>query len=123
MNRQGKNWGYTTRIFKSEVNSVYHLEIKKGGYCSEHYHNHKHNEFYVIMGVLEMTIWQQDDAGSETGLKDVTLLASGQSTSVPPGLYHQFRAITKCEAIEIYQVSLDEPDIERRSEGGLEKKC
>jgi len=117
--RQGKNWGYTTKIFQSEVNSIYHLEINKDGYCSEHYHNHKLNEFYVIMGVLEITIWQQDEDGKETGTKDVTLLASGQSTRIPPGLYHQFKAMTKCEAIEIYQVLLTEPDIERRTEGGV----
>ena len=119
MTRQGKKWGYTTEIFRNAFTSAHHLEVRKGGFCSEHRHKHKYNSFYIIMGVLEITIWQQDEDGNETGIKDITLLASGQSSEVPTGLWHQFRAITKCDAIEMYQVLLEGEDIDRRTEGGL----
>lgn len=112
--RQGKNWGYTTEFFRNALFSAHHLEIRKGGYCSEHKHEHKYNTFYVVSGQLEVTIWRDGDK------PDVTIIGPGQETSVPPGFWHMFKGITKCEAIEIYQVLLIDPDIERRTEGGLE---
>ena len=114
--RQGKNWGYTTKFFENAVVSAHHLEIKKGGYCSEHYHEYKYNEFYVISGELEITIRREDDEGNKT--IDKTILKAGQLSAVSPGFWHMFRGITKCEAIEMYQVLLIDPDIERRTEGG-----
>jgi mannose-6-phosphate isomerase-like protein (cupin superfamily) len=124
--RQGKNWGYTTEIFRNAMVSAHHLEIKKGGYCSEHYHKHKYNLFYVISGVLELTIWRDEERVDKnfnpvSDGKDVTVIEPGQSTAIPPGFYHKFKALAKCEAIEIYQVLLIEPDIERRTVGGLDK--
>ena len=111
--RQGKNWGYTTEIFRNSMVSAHHLEINKGGYCSEHCHEFKFNLFYVISGVLEVTIWRDEKQ------TDVTVLGPGQSSAIPPGFYHKFEAINKTECIEIYQVLLLDPDIERRAEGGL----
>lgn len=113
--RQGKNWGYTTEIFRNAMVSAHHLEINEGGYCSEHYHKHKYNMFYVLTGILELTIWRNGKT------PDVTVIEAGQSSAISPGFYHKFRGKTKCEAIEIYQVLLNEPDIERRTVGGLEK--
>lgn len=116
MTRQGKNWGYTTEFFRNAMVSAHHLEINEGGFCSEHYHKHKYNLFYVIAGVLEITIWRED------GKPDVTIIEAGQSTGVPPEFYHKFKALTECECIEVYQVLLNEPDIERRTRGGS-KEC
>ena len=112
--RQGKNWGYTTEFFRNAMVSAHHLEINEGGYCSEHRHKHKYNQFYILSGILELTIWHDDK------VPDVTVIEGGQSTAIPPGFYHKFKALIKCEAIEIYQVLLIEPDIERRTKGGLE---
>lgn len=110
--RQGKAWGYTTDFFRNAIVSAHHLEIKKDGFCSEHRHKHKYNLFYVLSGVLELTIWH----GKE---KDVTIVTAGQVTAIPPGFWHQFKGITPVECIEIYQVLLTGEDIERRTEGGL----
>lgn len=115
MKVQGKAWGETTGFFTNAVVSAHHLSIKKGGICSEHYHNHKSNLFYVISGKLEVTIWLGQ------GSKDITVLGSGQATAVPPGLWHRFRGLTDVECIEIYQVFLQEPDLERRTTGKLEE--
>ena len=110
--RQGKAWGYTTKIFRNATMSIHHLEVKKDGFCSEHRHKHKHNIFYVISGVLELTIWN-DEA------EDVTLVYTGQTTEIPPGYWHKFKGITPVECIEIYRVCLIGEDIERRTEGGI----
>ena len=74
--RQGKAWGYTTEIFRNAIVSVYHLEIKEGGYCSEHYHKYKYNQFYVLSGVLELTIWRNGK------IPDVTVIEAGQLLGV-----------------------------------------
>ena len=115
--RQGKKWGYTTEIFRNALFSAHHIEVNEGGFCSEHCHKYKYNQFYVLTGVLEIKIWRSED-----GKPDITRVEAGQSTAVSPGFYHQFKGITKCEAIEHYQVLLIEPDIKRRTEG-MAKKC
>jgi len=115
MIREGKAWGYTTEFFRNAMVSAYHLEINKGGFCSEHRHKHKFNLFYVLSGKLEVTIWRSAQ------MKDVTVVEAGQATAVAPGDYHMFRGLEKTECIEVYQVLLIEPDIDRRTQGGKEK--
>jgi len=113
--RQGKDWGYTTEFFRNAMVSAHHLEIRKGGFCSEHIHAHKYNLFYVMSGRLEITIWR------ENKVKDITILEPGQSSAVSPGFWHAFRGLEETECIEIYQVLLIEPDIKRRTQGGIKK--
>ncbi len=113
--RQGKNWGYTTEFFRNAVVSAHHLEIKKDRYCSEHRHEHKYNVFYVISGKLKITIWR------DAMTLDVTVLERGQTSAVPPGFYHKFEALEDTNCIEIYQVLLIDPDIERRTQGAIRK--
>lgn len=112
--KEGKIWGMTSMFFRDQTSSAHHITIKKGGFCSKHKHEHKHNLFYVVDGELEITIWREE------GMKDITVLKPGQVTGVSPGFYHQFRALQKTEAIEVYQVILTDPDIERENVGGLE---
>lgn len=113
--RQGKSWGYTTEFFRNAMVSAHHLEIKKGGFCSEHKHLQKFNLFYVITGRLEIIIWR------DKALKDITVLTDGQSSAIPPGFYHMFKGLTDVDCIEFYQVLLIDPDIERRTVGGKEE--
>lgn len=113
--KQGKDWGYTTEFFRNAMVSAHHLEIKEGGYCSEHVHKYKYNLFYVISGRLKITIWR------ENYVKDETILTAGQVSAVSPGFYHKFEGLEKTECIEVYQVLLIEPDIDRRTQGGPKK--
>ena len=113
--RQGKDWGYTTKFFHNAMVSAHHLEIDKGGFCSEHVHKYKYNLFYVISGKLKITIWRKNN------VKDITVLTTGQVSAVPPGFYHKFEGLEKTECIEVYQVLLIEPDIKRRTQGGPKK--
>lgn len=107
----GKVWGLTTEFFRSQITSVHHLRIQKGGYCSVHKHQLKTNIFYIISGQLEIV----QEVG---GQMDTTILGPGQSMEITPGIYHKFEALQNTECIEVYQVSLIEPDIQRRTEGG-----
>ena len=111
MSKQGKIWGETEGIFNNGIVSVNHLKIKKGGHCSEHRHSKKSNIFFVISGNLVSEIWR--------GVSDETVVWPGESTTIEPGVYHKFRALTDVECLEIYEVRFDGEDIERRTVGGI----
>jgi len=112
--KQGKAWGVTRKIYKGPINELHHISAKKGGYCSEHRHR-KFNLFYVLSGLLEITIFRKD------GLEDVTTLGPEQTSTVPPLVWHKFKALKDTESIELYYVLLEDSDIERRIQGGQEK--
>jgi len=113
--KQGKIWGETEELFNSGTVSIHYLKIKKGGFCSEHYHKSKSNTFFVINGNLKLTTW------TPSGDQDDTVIWQGESTEIPPGVYHKFKALTDVECLEIYEVKFRDEDIERRTQGGLEK--
>jgi len=113
--KQGKVWGDTENIFSSGITTVHFINVKKGGFCSEHLHRHKTNKFYVISGELEISIWQDKDTC------DKTILKAGQSTIVPFGVWHKFKGLTETQCIEIYEVKFAGEDISRRTIGGVEK--
>jgi len=113
--KQGKVWGTTETVFKNGFIEVHFLEIKKGGFCSEHIHKHKTNRFYVISGKLKIYVWNEDH------IRDEVILRDGQSTIIPPGVYHKFEGMEKTTCIEIYEVKFYDADIERRTIGGIKE--
>lgn len=113
MPKSGKIWGETEELYNNGVVSIHFLKIKKGGYCSEHYHRFKSNKFFIITGNLQIRIWTDDNNS------DDTVVWAGESCEIEPGYYHQFRALTDVECLEVYETRLREPDIERRKKGGL----
>lgn len=110
--KQGKIWGSTALIFRNPFVQTHLLEICAGGYCSEHRHSRKTNHFFVISGRIRVLIWK------DGGAPDVTELSEGQSTGIPPGVFHQFQGIEKSVVLEIYESASIEEDIERRTTGG-----
>ena len=114
MNKSGKVWGTTSKIFAHNNVEIHRIEIKKEGHCSVHAHAHKYNLFFVESGLLLITVQQKD-----YDLVDHTILEPGQSHEVPPGLFHSFQALSDTVAYEVYRVSLDERDIIRKTVGGI----
>lgn len=115
-NRTGKIWGSTSEIFRAPHLQIHLLDIEKGGYCSEHRHAQKTNEFIVLIGCLEILTWP-----TEGGNPDRTVLRSDEQTRIPAGVWHQFRAIEKSLALELYEPAPVDQDIERRTHGGNDK--
>lgn len=113
---QGKTWGTTQCIFKTDTVEIWHINIKKGGYCSEHFHDYKWNRFFILHGNIKVKIFRDE---SEDELIDETILGPGQATDVHPKLWHVFEALEDTEALEVYWVSLDPGDIQRRTHGGV----
>lgn len=110
----GKVWGTTECLLTLPGFEVHRIHAKKGGYCSKHKHQYKHNLFYVESGVLEIVVFQLN------GFEDHTILRTGEKASVPPNLPHRFTALEGTVAYEIYWAETDiADDIVREDVGGV----
>lgn len=113
MIKEDKIWGTTSLIWKSSNTEVHRIQAVQGGYCSKHLHTSKHNLFFVEHGELMIEVWQS------SGIVDKTVLCSGESTSVAPGVYHRFTALQNTDALEVYWIEIDGADITREVPGGF----
>lgn len=111
---QKKVWGTTALIFDENNVIIHYLNINKKGYCSEHFHKHKDNIFYIISGILKITIFKKHK-------QDIYMLRSGDTIKIPAESYHIFEAISNVQCIEVYSIKLDNDDIIRRTVGGIRK--
>jgi len=109
-----KIWGATETLHLDEQLHVERIDVVFGGYCSRHLHNRKCNGFLVLNGVLLVHVDGRETAyvRADTGM----LL-------VPAGFIHQFVALSRVSAVEIYRAKPDEivdrDDIHRFSESGI----
>ena len=113
--KQGKIWGATQELFNKNNVSIHRIEIKEGGFCSLHKHEHKTNIFFVEKGKLKVVIYRKD---ANSDIIDDTILEDGDMTLVEPGLLHRFEALEDTIAYEIYYVELNTNDIVRHNVGG-----
>jgi quercetin dioxygenase-like cupin family protein len=108
----GKIWGFDITLLETNKFQMHEIQFRQGGVCSEHMHTHRYNAFYIIHGSLLIRVWNNDDA------PDLIELHRGQMVIVPPGIYHQFEALSDGAAIEIYWADDSDPkDIVRRTRG------
>lgn len=110
----GKIWGKTELLLKNPFVEFHKITINAGAYCSLHKHNYKHNCFYVIKGELEIEVHKNNYA-----LVDITILSAGQMTTVAPGEFHRFHALTDVVAFELYYPETLSEDIVRKDVGGI----
>jgi quercetin dioxygenase-like cupin family protein len=116
MSKSGKIWGSTEELFKNTNCEVHRIDINKGGFCSKHKHQYKHNIFYVLQGTLLIKVWKNDYE-----LIDTTILQTGKKTDVGPNQYHTFQALEPTIALEIYYSEPISNDIIRETVGGMMK--
>jgi len=112
----GKFWGKTRCIFSNDTTEIWEINIDKGGFCSEHFHDDKWNRFFISKGRLRVTIFLDGDDKERV---DETIMVSGDIVDVPPGMWHMFEALEDVEGIEVYWVDLSPMDITRRTQGGM----
>ncbi len=112
----GKVWGTTELIEQNGVLEFHRIMIEKGGVCSKHKHLYKWNGFMVESGALLIRVWQND-----YDLVDETILNPGEYTKVKPGLYHQFEAIERTVAYELYWAEFKTHDIIRETVGSMKQ--
>ena len=107
MRREKKIWGERWIVRRDSTHETSILFVKAGYRCSWHRHQAKHNKFVVIQGKLELVTCD-----------GTTVLESGTTASVGPGIWHEFRAIIYTIAVEEMFVKYDPEDIEREIVGG-----
>jgi mannose-6-phosphate isomerase-like protein (cupin superfamily) len=112
--KAGKLWGNTELVHANGVLEFHRIEYRAGFKCSEHYHKHKWNGFFVESGKMIVRVWQTAD---QEGLVDETMLGAGDFTQVKPGLVHQFEGVEDGVAFELYWAEFNHNDIERRTVG------
>lgn len=117
MDRNGKIWGCTSKLFSKNNVEVHRIEGSRGGRSSMHMHTTKWSMFFVERGKIAVEVEKTD-----YDLTDRTILGAGQSTILKPGEYHRFEVLqpgTVC--YEIYWVELDPNDIVRRDVGSRKR--
>ena len=112
--KAGKIWGNTELVHANGVLEFHRIQYRAGYKCSEHYHKHKWNGFFVESGKMIVRVWQTAD---QEGLVDETVLSAGDFTQVKPGLVHQFEGVEDGVAFELYWAEFNHNDIERRTVG------
>ena len=105
-----KCWGRNTEVFDNDSVSVNLLILIKGGVCSWHFHRHKSNIFYVVVGKVLIKTEHNE-----------TILEPGHSILVPAPLKHQFEALEDSKMIEVMWVEYDPNDIVRETQGYMKK--
>lgn len=109
----GKVWGTTERQIAMPLFEKHLLRIKPLHRCSLHRHHRKWNSFTVIQGVLFIDVVLPDRK------IDTTKLCIGETTTVPPGVFHRFRTGDgPCVATEEYYPEALSEDIDRMDQGG-----
>jgi len=111
-----KLWGEKEVLNINDTSQLDFLIINKGGYCSKHKHFHKYNLFYVVTGVLKITLYLKDG-----GVRDYIIgdECPKRKFIVRPGTFHKFKALEDTECIEFSYVKYSSEDIVREDTGGI----
>lgn len=113
MLRIGKVWGEVWEIFEQCNVRLTRIRIDKGGFSSQHKHEHAYNAFIIESGRLKIKTWKND-----YDLCDETIVGPQEMTVVAPGEFHMFDALEETVAYELYWVDINKNDIVRKNCGG-----
>lgn len=116
-----KAWGINQAVHQNESFELHHAYINANGYSSCHYHNSKHNLFYVLYGTLMVHFYGGDPDANNCSIVYSVTLKPGDKLVVPPKVWHRFQALTdSVDLIEAYwSSSVDPDDIIRKDVGGV----
>jgi len=101
-----KNWGTEEWIVNNKTYCGKILNLKKGTRGSIHYHNKKHETFYLFEGKVLLEL------GNE--LKKV-IMKSGDVQTLEPGIKHRFTPLEDSKIIE-FSTHHDDKDTYRESQ-------
>ncbi len=105
--KTAKRWGNTEVLIDTPFCEVHRICVVTKGVCSRHKHDYKNNAFYVESGRLLVLM---EDGDEFIGIT----IGPGEIVNVPPGIEHQFKALSDVIAFEIYWPDGCKPDIVRR---------
>ena len=102
-----KVWGHEIWVTNSDKYCGKVLTVRKGGFCSYHYHKIKDEVLLLIKGSIRISycgtpVQDKPNAHISDDLKfySDTVLVPGQAWHVPPFHAHQFLALEDSEIVE-----------------------
>jgi mannose-6-phosphate isomerase-like protein (cupin superfamily) len=118
-----KAWGWYRQLHADDKCVVRLLFIKRGGYCSQHWHERKFNTFEVIAGNLRIECRAHPDLDRFI-CEAFELTPHSRARCIEPGRFHNFEALTDVLCYEITRALdeeiVEESDIHRLTESGCE---
>lgn len=114
---ESKIWGTALKIHDNGLSKTTVLEIKKGGTCSWHYHEHRYNAFYVVSGEIVVR-WCPGIRGD----KNEIYLKAGNDLVIAPGESHEFMAMVDSVVVEVDYAHDRIGDIVRLRPGFVQKR-
>lgn len=117
-----KVWGNVWHLMISSQVAISHLNIRKGGFCSIHYHRDRSNHFILLSGAAKVLLFGKDEVPTHQPVCSVHLHPNQQFVVVA-GTWHQFDVTESGSMVEIYTPSrpgaiVQFEDIVRYSLGG-----
>lgn len=97
-----KRWGWESWIVNNDRYCGKKIFIKKGKYCSYHWHKDKDEVLYVDSGLCGFTWGHSDD------IPHSLTLTPGEGFHVRPGVIHQMYALEDTMLLEFSTKHLDE---------------
>lgn len=97
-----KPWG-SEKLLEHGPYTLKELFMKKEHRCSKQFHDEKIETIYVVDGVLEVRIYDQN-----TGLVTQNHLVQGNTMTILPGQIHRMRGITNVTYLEASTPELDD---------------
>jgi len=101
--RHAKGWGFEDWINNREYCGKL-LFFNKGKKCSFHYHEKKHETFFLFSGKMEVKISWEDDISTVK----IYMLSAGDCLEIPIGLRHQMTALEDSNLFEFSTTHYDE---------------
>ncbi|OGF95724.1 hypothetical protein A2Y47_00050 [Candidatus Giovannonibacteria bacterium RIFCSPLOWO2_12_43_8] len=96
--RHPKRWGHEDWVANNKEYCGKLLFMKKGKRCSFHYHEKKHETFYLFSGKMEVLVgWEDSPADSK--IKHY-ILNPGDCLEIERGLRHQMIALEDSNLFE-----------------------
>ena len=101
--RHEKGWGFEDWIINRNYCGKL-LFFEKGKKCSFHYHEVKHETFYLFSGKMEIKISYGNDISNAKSF----ILLPGNCLEIPVGLKHQMMAIEDSSLFEFSTTHYEE---------------
>jgi len=96
--RHPKGWGFEDWICNNKHYCGKLLFFKKGKRCSFHYHEQKHETFYLFSGKLEIKVgWSDEASGPEA---KTFIMEPGDCLEIKRNLRHQMTALADSNLFE-----------------------
>lgn len=109
-----KTWGEEDWIVNNEKYCGKRMFLRKGTYCSWHFHKIKEESFFCVSGTMVLRYGYDEDISKAT---EITM-NPGDSFDIPVGMIHQFEGLEDTVFFEFSTQHFDEDSI-RISVGGI----